>query len=1698
MKFVVIILSIFFLPLSIYSQVNVKAKVVPGGNIQFVNKQTNTGSNNLLWKEAEAFVNGFAKVYSGSFWTLLDGNGNPINTVEYEAVRNFKANLAAVKHNKKWGFLKLNGQTAIPYEFDIIFDFDEVVTAGQKNNKWFLIDKNGTILKELDIDVFFGFKNHVANIKKNGSYGKMNLDGEIIYLNKALSENSNSSKITSQVQARPSSAPCPTNIGFELGNFTNWECFIGTTNASGTTNVVTVAPSPPTITRHEIYASAPTIDPYGLFSTTPPDGSGFALKLGNDINGSKAERVSYQIVVPAGVTDASITYRYAVVFQDPGHFTYQQPRFSAKLLDVATNTYLPCASYEYISDSTLPGFFNSPVDDSIKCKDWASVFINLSAYAGRTLNLEFTTADCTRGAHWGYAYVDVGDCNIAANIAYQCSPSVATVSAPPGFQFYNWWNSNYTSILATGQNPTISPIPANNSSLHVEIIPFNGYGCRDTLDVLINNSYAVANAGLDKNYCTGDSTTLGAPALVGNTYSWSPATFLSNANISSPTATPPVTTTYYLTVTNPATNCPKIDTVNVIVSPKPIPDFTQPQNQCLSGNTFTFNNSSTGAVAYLWQFGDGTTSTLQNPSHIYTTAANYSVKLIVTGSGGCMDSLNRNLTVFAKPTPAFSAPANQCITNNNFTFNNTSTGASAYLWQFGDGTISTLQNPSHSYTTAANYTVKLIVTNSSGCKDSLSRNLTVFAKPTPAFAAPANQCISNNNFTFNNASTGATNYLWHFGDGSISTLANPTHSYTSAANYTVKLIVTNSSGCKDSVSRALTVFTKPTPNFAAPAGQCISNNSFSFNNTSVGASSYLWQFGDGTTSVTQNPSHTYTTPGNYNVKLIVTNISGCKDSLIRSLTVFAKPTPAFAAPANQCISNNNFTFFNTSSGASSYLWQFGDGTISTLQNPSHSYTTAANYSVKLIVTNSSGCKDSLSRNVTVFSKPTPAFITPANQCISNNNFLFNNTSSGATTYLWQFGDSTISNLQNPSHTYSTAGNYIVKLIVYNTTGCKDSLSKSVAVYSKPSAAFAAPPNQCITNNNFTFTNASSGANSYVWSFGDGSTSTLQNPSHTYATAAYYTVKLIVTNATGCTDSLSRGLTVFAQPTPAFAAPSNQCLAYNNFTFNNLSTGAASFLWLFGDGNTSTLQNPSHSYTTAGNYSVKLIVTNSNGCKDSLSRSLTVFDKPTPAFTAPANQCISGNNFVFNNTSSGAATFLWHFGDGTSSTLQNPSHIYTAASNYLVKLIVTNANGCVDSISKNLSVLAAPSASFIPPSDQCLANNSFTFNNNSLGSSLYNWHFGDGNTSNTINPIHHYNAAGSYTVKLYVTNSSGCSDSASHTLNVNLAPTLTVQNNFNVCAGSTVQLSASGAQTYQWYPTQGLSCSTCPNPTLIATSNITYTVNAGSNPGCNSSGNVDIVVFQPIQIIVDTIKPICKKSSVNLIASGANSYVWSPSQGLNNALIANPIATPATSTNYMVIGKDAYNCSVDTGYVRVNVLPLPTVQLGPDVTLATGTLFPLIAHTGNSNVVSWTWSPATNLSCSKCQSPVATIKYDITYQVLVKNIFGCTAIDLINIHTLCEGSQVFVPNAFTPDGDGKNDILMVRSKGVNAIRSFKVFSRWGELIFEKQNFPPNNPSFGWDGKIKGKSGSAEVYVYILDVTCDNNEKLTFKGNISILN
>jgi gliding motility-associated-like protein len=209
-----------------------------------------------------------------------------------------------------------------------------------------------------------------------------------------------------------------------------------------------------------------------------------------------------------------------------------------------------------------------------------------------------------------------------------------------------------------------------------------------------------------------------------------------------------------------------------------------------------------------------------------------------------------------------------------------------------------------------------------------------------------------------------------------------------------------------------------------------------------------------------------------------------------------------------------------------------------------------------------------------------------------------------------------------------------------------------------------------------------------------------------------------------------------------------------------------------------------------------------------------------------------------------------------------------------------------------------------------------------------------------------------------------------------------------------------------------------------------------------------------------------------------------------------VAKPAITTTYTVVGYGSDQCFTDTARLRIVVIPLPQIQLGIDTTVFVGSDISLQPQLSN-DVTSILWSPSSYLSCTNCYNPVASPKDDISYVATVKNNFGCVAADAIKIKLLCTDAVVFIPNSFTPNKDGVNDIFYPRGKGIRTVNYFRVFNRWGELVFEKKNFNVDDKSTGWDGTYQGKELPTDVFVYSTEMVCDGGQTFTMKGSIMII-
>jgi gliding motility-associated-like protein len=597
---------------------------------------------------------------------------------------------------------------------------------------------------------------------------------------------------------------CPANIDFEDGNFNGWICYTGSVSAGGGVNTISLTPSNgPVYNRHTMYSTFPGdgVDQYGGFPVNCPNGSGHSIRLGNNSAGTEAEGVSYEFTIPANQNVYSIIYNYAVVFQDPAHQPYEQPRMETEITNLSDNSIISCSSFTfYPIGSPLPGFELSPNPGSstpVWYKNWTAVSVNLNGNAGKTIRLFFKTADCTFRRHFGYAYIDVNsECSGSFPGAAFCpDDSVVRVTAPYGYQSYKWFNSTFTQVLGNQQILTLSPPPSTTTILAVELVPYSGYGCLDTLfTILMDTLTVVANAGRDTFSCNHNPVPIGGPPKTGLVYHWSPAAGLSNPDIANPYASPDTATTYVITTNHDGGGCVHTDTVRV--GGGVIDNSLQllgSDNYCIgSGDSSVLIVQPSDIIQ--WYKDNVLIPGANQQTYRVTQSGSYYAKL--TSIAGCtLSTVSRQINIATVPVPGFSINSGtQCLVNNKFIFTNTSTnvmGAMQYRWILGDGAERTTRNVTHAYTKAGTYEVKMLVSANNICIDSSSAIIRVNNNPEADFsinAACINLPVNVINNTIDTISNFPVNFLWDFGNGNRTSLKNPpAQFYNVPGSYIVSL-----------------------------------------------------------------------------------------------------------------------------------------------------------------------------------------------------------------------------------------------------------------------------------------------------------------------------------------------------------------------------------------------------------------------------------------------------------------------------------------------------------------------------------------------------------------------------------------------------------------------------------------------------------------------------------------------------------------------------------------------------------------------------------------------------------------------------------------------------------------------------------------------------------------------------------------------
>lgn len=1257
------------------------------------------------------------------------------------------------------------------------------------------------------------------------------------------------------------------------------------------------------------------------------------------------------------------------------------------------------------------------------------------------------------------------------------------------------WNWNFGTGNATDNKKETSYTYNNDGTYNVQLTVTDAQGCVNKISKVISLSkpdIQITQTG-DNSGCPGLTKTFGVnvPADQIKTYEWNFGDGGTSAEASpSYVFNKPGTFAVTLKYTTQGDCAGTTAFYAVMIQDKPKADFSITATEICGASPAAFTNLTTGNIDnWSWDFGDGNWAGSNTPIHYYNQAGEYTVTLIA-GNGSCRDTVQK--TGFIKVLPPFPKTNGYTMSCNSgevtFYQDVVNNAAIKMWWDFGDGKSQDINPASpttvHVYDSSKTYKAYLFAENGScTVKDSIVIN--VLQRQHPVLEATLTEICGSGNLNikisglernpsvFNDYYSHYTIYGWRYADGTMATpvMVNQQNIFITEFSGTITnlengqsgisvIIQPNSSpGCLDTSNIIPLVIKGPKAKFSyATNNTCFKNpilfRDESIPDTGIPIKSWVWDFNDAeqyTHTDTNYPvnglvPHLYANPGYYYSTLTVTDADGCigKTPTYGDYAIVKGPKAGFSYSPDKVFPGTTVYFYNNTNYANSspqFSWNFTNGTptYNGQYPPSKTYNALGRDSITLIAKDPTGCTDTAIQ--VLYIKDVAASFSYTENYISNSScppviISFTSTSENAQRLVWDFGTgaSDNGNRQITNHTYYKPGVYRVVLYAYGNSTYVDSSVIHITIKG-PYAILTADTLSGCLNQKVTLSADVKNASSFTWDFGDGSLQQTTDTftTHNYARAGIYTPALVLKDGAGCSG-------------------------------------------------TSELQD-------------KIII-------DSLA--ITRLQK------SPARICDSAM-VLFNPTIKSIAAeilqrqliYEWDYGAGTASittTDSATSYFYNRVGVYEVSLSVSSPYGCVKNMRDSVKIIQTPHSYISGPASICQDGTALFKGSADMTTPInWKWNFNNGNSAAVQNPeLQLYtNPEDQVSISL-ITDNQGCSDSAVHLLtvykrpDVNLTPKQTV-----VCLGNSISLHANDGTQYKWDPAPGLSSYNIANPIASPADNTVYYVEVTNAFGCKRTDSASITVAKPFRINLVPDTHVCYGSTVQLPATGADSYQWINSiTGLSSTTVNAPLASPIANTTYTVVGYDRYNCFTDTAKVNVEVKPLPWVKAPENMELPTGSEVDL-PTTASNDVLQWTWSPVDYLDCARCSNPVSRPRSDIDYIVTVKNQFGCLSSDTVSLKLVCAKGFVYIPNAFTPNNDKKNDVFYVKGRGIRSVKSMRVFNRWGEVVFETANVEIDDITKGWNGMYKGREAESAAYVYFIELICDTGEIFSRKGTVTLI-
>ena len=1165
--------------------------------------------------------------------------------------------------------------------------------------------------------------------------------------------------------------------------------------------------------------------------------------------------------------------------------------------------------------------------------------------------------------------------------------------------------------------------------------------------------------------------------------------------------------------------------------------FTMSQKEYCLGEKIRFTNTSTGANIYRWNFGDKTSSLDKNPIIAYQDSGWFEISLIISVGNSCISSVKDSVYIQQVIADFLTDSIYSCDLSDTIRFINKSTNATNYRWLIGEdkGTKEYLiEDPIYRQNTdkaTGIYTDTLIVSSDLGCVDTIVkkdnrrfqalRTVIVFdtlgntpIKDTIGGCLPITLNLSDISF----GAIPVTYWNWDFGNGSTSILPNPKITYTGDSAHNLRLTVKNDLGCMGNYEVVVLGGKQQDPTFTVTPDSVCQGDSVRINFEGYDSAKIDFivvdLFNSSGANTTTSESNivfinTFQDTGWLSLKVTVFN-NDCDSSLTLPKQVYVKGPiikPQFAA-SGQCQNRRSVRFTSGMRGATRFYWDFGDGSKidSINENPIHVYPSAGRYFAILTAYNDLNDCGPQTDSLFIDIKDTlPVRLEPdTNYCPGDSVKYQLKFKENFRDVRWFMNNQLVKTGRKFDTILNKRGYYPIKIRTIDYFSCKDSLLDTIFI-SQPRAQIGVKVLDQCKPVRIAFIDSSlrdTTINQWKWIFNDTIISNKSSDTLTFDVNGRKSVFLKVTNIFGCSDSIKvNNLVEIQNLRVRYSAPNVNICSGDSVTFTNISSGVQpSYQWDFGDGilRSDNSNRVGYRFLKAGQFKVKLFGSDALGCaKVDSSAIVNVQDIPKADFNAnPTKSNCYPLAVRFEDLSSPTVvSWNWEFGDATASILQDPFHNYTTNGKFDVRLSVSTSNGCMhDTLKPEFIQTSGPFANFTIDKDTVCIGELVNFQVLSPQNySSISIDFGDGNSSSALNASHRYDTTGILFPSLNMTQAAtNCKVTIRDTLYIFDVKARISAKPSSGCTPVTTTLvnKSKGYNSYQW------EINSSPAPALDS---FETTFNqAGIYPvqliidspeGCKDTitRNVEVFPLPSIDAIRDT--GLCIGDSIQLIASGGVNYEWNPIEFLSAPNNAVTWAFPDSSTLYSLTVVDDNGCE-DSVKVQVDVQQIPIPRFLKDTNLIIGEELQLNAWAGTNLIYSW--RPPEGLSCTDCFNPIAKPLKTTRYYVNISDILGCFNLHDSILIEVTEAYSLDVPNAFSPNNDGVNDVIFVKGWGLKELIAFRIYNRFGELLFESNDF-----DVGWNGIYKNKIQNIETYIYTVEALTYGDEVISKKGNISLL-